>query len=59
MLFVRSQEFSEIQSAVKTIWELIGSERSQGTTFCWVRTGVSVQSSLPALFAYKEETGEQ
>ena len=59
MLFVRSQEFSEIQSAVKTIWVLIVSEGSQGTTFCWVRTGVSVQSSLSALFAYKEEAGGQ
>ena len=49
----------ETQSAVKTILILIGIEGSQGTTFCWVRTGVRVLGSLSALFAYKEEAGGQ
>ena len=45
----------EIRSAVITNWNA----EVPRDNFVLGQAGVSVQSSLPALFAYKEETGEQ
>ena len=45
----------EIKSAHITNWN----EEVPRANFLLGQAGVSVQSSLPALFAYKKETGEQ
>ena len=45
----------EIKSADITNWN----EEVPRDNFLLGQAGVSVQSSLPVLFAYKEETGEQ